>query len=122
MAWAGSGERRCLWDWETSGKAFLAECWGPEKGNWEGGGCDHEDSGEWLLSASRLKACVASHCLERPPSSCPESWRGREDTWKEGSQVLTEEADTSRMWERNATGLVDQADVSGQGGRRQAWA
>lgn len=31
VARAGSGGRQRLWDWETSKKAFLAKCWGPEK-------------------------------------------------------------------------------------------
>lgn len=58
-------------------------------GAWEGGGCDPEDSGEWLLNVAKLKVCVASHCLERPPAaarSCGENERTPGS--REGSQVL----------------------------------
>lgn len=48
--------------------------WGPEKAETGGVCCDLEN-GEGL-NVSKLRVCVGSHCLERPPSRCTESWRG----------------------------------------------
>lgn len=70
------------------------------------------------MTAECLQAvCAGSRYLERPPTSCLESWRGCLEQERQPS-TMQGEADTSEMWERYATGLGELADV-GREGRRE---